>query len=83
MDYWIANLNTMECELLFFYLLSGKSNMDISEIAINSNLFKNVPKDQIFTVMPEDKTALEVLNEFLQMQIDYKEEINFNPVAEE
>ena len=33
--------------------------------------------------MPEDKTALEVLNEFLQMQIDYKEEINFNPVAEE
>ena len=57
--------------------------MDISEIAINSNLFKNVPKDQIFTVMPEDKTALEVLNEFLQMQIDYKEEINFNPVAEE
>lgn len=83
MDYWIANLNTMECELLFFYLLSGKSNMDISEIAMNSNLFKNVPKDQIFTVMPEDKTALEVLNEFLQMQIDYKEEINFNPVAEE
>ena len=74
MNYWISNLNSLESTLLFFYLLSGKTNMDILKIAVDSNLFRNIPKDQLFTVMPDNEDAVDILNEFLQMQLEGRPE---------
>ena len=74
MNYWISDLNSLETTLLFFYLLSGKTNMDILKIAVDSNLFRNIPKDQLFTVMPDKEDAVDILNEFLQMQLEWRPE---------
>jgi hypothetical protein len=68
MDYWKSKLSSNECLVLFFYLLSGKVDLEIVRLFLKYNLLDNIASSDIFELEQGEKLkmmAIDSLNKLI------------------
>lgn len=68
MDYWKSKLSSNECLVLFFYLLSGKVDLEIVRLFLKYNLLDNIASSDIFELEQGEKlkmVAIDFLNKLM------------------
>lgn len=74
MDYWRSKLSSNECLVFFFYLLSGKVNLEIVRLVLKYNLLDSIVSSDIFELEQGENLKIMAIN-FLNKLINHTKEI--------